>query len=581
MCARAPARAPIVQERMKDKKKAKNDQKTEETVGKKRQRVKSKLEISRNHTTAYAISRHSQNFCQRKEPKNSKTNYKSKGPLLSRSSLCFLLEIFSDVTPSDTKSDRTLFGGVTDWYPEPRSWLSLLFQFHLIRLRRVWGHLLDELFGTIPTTIPDTTPSVIPPTTHIDTTLIPTVSPTIPPSLDYIPASPDYSPVSNTEFDLSKDPSSDHIPLLPATSPFLSSTDNYSDRDIPDTPPSPTHGTPFTKTTLSTQSSHLITLLQIIFLRRILRGIHHQVHHQRLLRILLRMLLSDSASSPSSYNHSLPTPSSSMRLSHHFCSFVSSIHRSSAAISERPSHDSSSMSPSRKRSRSPTASVSLSLPTLRALSYVGADLLPSPKRIRSPETTTDLEGCLEDSFKPYVPREAGLGVDFEDESSESSRHRGTDLEMDVDVVRSDGIDPEIQAEINECIAYADALRDRGIDARIVVEAIDQEEIETSIRDPVKDRVDRVTHAVGHRIVATGQQSADMLERIRELERDNMRLRDMMDVVSQRVARSRRRELSVQREMRQIWRYRFYDRMRIARLKALPGGIWATVLRLFL
>ncbi|GJU11125.1 hypothetical protein Tco_1133521 [Tanacetum coccineum] len=96
--------------------------------------------------------------------------------------------------------------------------------------------------------------------------------------------------------------------------------------------------------------------------------------------------------------------------------------------------------------------------------------------------------------------------------------------MYVDVVRNDGIDidPEIQAEIDECIAYTDTLRDRGIDARVVVKAIDREEIKTGI-------------------IATGQQSADMLERIRELERDNKRLRDMMDVASQRVAQSQRRE----------------------------------------
>ncbi|GJS90008.1 reverse transcriptase domain-containing protein [Tanacetum coccineum] len=111
------------------------------------------------------------------------------------------------------------------------------------------------LFGTIPTTIPDTTPFVIPPTTHINTTLIPIVSPTIPPSPDYTPASPDYSPASDTEFDPSEDPSSDNIPPLPATSPFLSSTDDSSDIDIPDTPPSPTHGIPFTETTLFTERS--------------------------------------------------------------------------------------------------------------------------------------------------------------------------------------------------------------------------------------------------------------------------------------------------------------------------------------
>ncbi|GKE70315.1 hypothetical protein Tco_1528387, partial [Tanacetum coccineum] len=199
---------------------------------------------------------------------------------------------------------------------------------------------------------------------------------------------------------------------------------------------------------------------------------------------------------------------------------------------------------------------------------LNTDLLPSPKRIRSPETAIDLEGCSKDSFEPYVPREAGLGFDFEGESFEPSRCRGTDLEMDVDVVRSDGIDidPEIQAEIDECIAYADALRDRWIDARVVVEAIDREEIEMSMRGPVEVRVNRVTHLVvaddipeptqEGAVEVTYETLGDLVQRfhdhtkeipvhrvqrIRELERDNMRLRDMMDVASQRVARSQRRE----------------------------------------
>nr|GEY05903.1 hypothetical protein [Tanacetum cinerariifolium] len=57
------------------------------------------------------------------------------------------------------------------------------------------------------------------------------------------------------EFDPSEDPSSYHIPQLPAMSLFLSLTDDSLDSDIPDTPPSPTHGTPFTETTLSTKRS--------------------------------------------------------------------------------------------------------------------------------------------------------------------------------------------------------------------------------------------------------------------------------------------------------------------------------------
>ncbi|GKD53904.1 hypothetical protein Tco_1287291 [Tanacetum coccineum] len=407
------------------------------------------------------------------------------------------------------------------------------------------------MFGTIPTTIPDTTPSVTPPTTHIDTTLIPTVSPTIPPSPYYTPVSPDYSPTSDMEFDPSEDPSSDHIPPLPATSSFLSSTDDSSDIDIPDTPPTPTYGTPFTETTLSTQSTpvasgalrrrvmvlapgqpiphgrpyryHLNRTVYMMTARKRvgplpthLLNVRHSVDYSFSDHFASDDSLRDSSSSSSSSSssetssdpspddlsdsssdHSLPTPSLGMRPSHHLCSLVLSIPRSSVAISDRQSHDSSFAGPSRKRSRSPVASVLLSSPIPGALSYARADLLPSPKRVRSSEFATDLEGCSEDSFKPYVPREAGLGVNVEDEGSEPSMYRWTDLEMDGDVVRSDGIDinPEIQAEIDECIAYVDALKDRGIDARVLVEAVDREEIETGVRDPVEVRVDRVTHPV--------------------------------------------------------------------------------------
>ncbi|GKG49490.1 hypothetical protein Tco_0515942, partial [Tanacetum coccineum] len=49
------------------------------------------------------------------------------------------------------------------------------------------------------------------------------------------------------------------------------------------------------------------------------------------------------------------------------------------------------------------------------------------------------------------------------------------------------------AEIDECIAYADALRAEGIDVRVVGEDVAQEEVKTSTRGPVEVRVKRVTH----------------------------------------------------------------------------------------
>nr|GEW65999.1 hypothetical protein [Tanacetum cinerariifolium] len=167
-----------------------------------------------------------------------------------------------------------------------------------------------------------------------------------------------------------------------------------------------------------------------------------------------------------------------------------------------------------------------------------------------------------------------------DESSESSVLRETSLRDDVVVKGSEepysepDIDPKIQAKIDECIAYADARIAEGIDARVVVKTVAREEVETSKRGPVKgtyetlgDLVQRShdhnveipVHRVqvikiiqidqGHRIVAMGHQSAVLSEMIIELERDNTRLRDMMDVASQRVTRLQRRELCVRKEMR--------------------------------
>ncbi|GKE40495.1 hypothetical protein Tco_1463900 [Tanacetum coccineum] len=381
------------------------------------------------------------------------------------------------------------------------------------------------MFGTIPTTIHDTTPTVTSPTTYIDTTLtpieIPIVSPIVPPSPNYTLASPDYSPASDTESNPSKDPSSNHIPPVEVAPPSqippapfgvrfdYSSSDHFTSDDSSRDSSS--------DSSLETSSDSSLDDL------------------------------SDSSSGHSSLDHSSLALPSGMRSSHQLCSLVPSIHRSHVTVIERPSH-SSYADPSCKRSRSPTTFVLLSSPIPGALSSARADLLPTPKRIRSSKFVTDLEDYSDESYESAIPRETGLGVD-------------------------------VEAEIDECIAYADALRARGIDVRVVVETVDRDEVKTGARGLIEVRVDRVTDPViaddipkpaqdkgvvevtyetlgdlrdqGHMIIATGQQGAVLSERIRELERDNMRLRDMMDVASQRITRFQHRELRVQREMRQI------------------------------
>ncbi|GKA62032.1 hypothetical protein Tco_0761551 [Tanacetum coccineum] len=223
-----------------------------------------------------------------------------------------------------------------------------------------------------------------------------------------------------------------HIPPLPATSPFLSSTDDSSDNDIPDTPPSPTHGTPFTETALSTQRSPVASgaLQRRVMILTLGQPIPHSRPYHCHLNGPVHMMTARKRVGP------LPTHRLAVR---HSVGYSSSDHFSSDD-SSRDSSSSSSLETSLDSSAntlsdsaSSRSSSDHSLPSLpSALSSARVDLLPSPKKIRSPETFTDLEGWSEDSFEPYVPRETGLGVDIEDESSKPSRSRGVDLEVDVD-----------------------------------------------------------------------------------------------------------------------------------------------------
>ncbi|GJR49408.1 putative reverse transcriptase domain-containing protein [Tanacetum coccineum] len=198
----------------------------------------------------------------------------------------------------------------------------------------------------------------------------------------------------------------------------------------------------------------------------------------------------------------------------------------------------------------------LALPLIfGALSSVRADLIPSRKRVKDFGYLADVEADLRE-----ISLRDDVIVRVRDEPH---------LEQD--------IDPEIQAEIDECIAYADALRDRGIDARVVVEAVDRDETDTGVRGPVEVRVERVTHPAmpedipkpaqegavereqGHRIVGVESAVIALTERIAELERDNRRLRGTVTVESQRVDQLQHGMSRMQRELRQIRRLRFYDR----------------------
>ncbi|GJX36982.1 putative reverse transcriptase domain-containing protein [Tanacetum coccineum] len=319
-------------------------------------------------------------------------------------------------------------------------------------------------------------------------------------------------------------------------------------------------GTPFTEITASTQRSPIIPRRRVMILsprQPIPHGRPYRYHlngpiHMMTARKRVGPLPTPRLAVRHSSDHSSSDSSSEASSDFHSDASSDSSLRHSLSNHSSPDLPSTSAGPSRKRCRSPTTSVPALSPISGALSPVRADLIPSSKRVKDSGYLADVE---------VDPREISLRDDAIVRVSDKPY-----LDQD--------IDPEIQAEIDECIAYADALRDSGIDARVVVEAVDRDETVTGVRGPVEaipvhriQTIEGVQREQGHRIVGVESAVIALTERIAELERDNRRLRGTMSVESQRVDRLQRGMSRVQRELRQMRRLRFYDRVRVGRLEA--------------
>ncbi|GJU22272.1 hypothetical protein Tco_1155614, partial [Tanacetum coccineum] len=166
------------------------------------------------------------------------------------------------------------------------------------------------------------------------------------------------------------------------------------------------------------------------------------------------------------------THDSSSEASSDFHSDASSDSSSRHSLSDHPSPNSPSTSagPSRKRRRSPITHVPALSLVSGSLSPVCADLIPSPKRFKDSGYLADVE---------VDPRE----------SSELSKSRGTDLEVDDDVERGEEphsepeIDP-VKAFIKACFDFADIIRASGVYVRVEAVTVAQNDVETSVRDPI-------------------------------------------------------------------------------------------------
>ncbi|GKB21163.1 hypothetical protein Tco_0855086 [Tanacetum coccineum] len=338
------------------------------------------------------------------------------------------------------------------------------------------------LFGTVPTTIPDTTPTVTPPTTHVDTTLTPTetptVSPIVSPSPDYIPASPDYSPIFDTESDPSEDPSLDRIPLLPAISSFLSSTDDPLDSDTLDTPPSPTHGAPFTEITLSTQRSPATSgalCLRVMILapeQPIPHGRPYRYHPNRPVHMMTtRKRVGPLPTYCLALRHSIDYSSSDLFTSDDSSRDSVFLDSSSIGISDFHSHVTSS-----------------------------ADLLPPPKRIRSSDSVMDLEMLLE------------LGVDVRVVVKTVAREEVETSTRGTVEVREDRVThPMVSDDIPKLAQEEGAIEVTYETLGSLVQRFHDHTMEIPVHRV--QVIEGIQRDQGHRIVATSQQGVVISKRI--------------------------------------------------------------------
>ncbi|GJY12065.1 putative reverse transcriptase domain-containing protein [Tanacetum coccineum] len=367
------------------------------------------------------------------------------------------------------------------------------------------------LFGTIPIAILATVPIVDPPVVHDNTPLIPTKTPIIPPVVSTLPHT---SPFLHTD-----SYNSDNSERPPSKDPYEVIVARWRSRPIPVGQPYRTQPSGVRKMLTARKSvgplpSHRLTL-------------RYSESHS-----LLDHFSPDDFSSGSSSGYSSDTSSG--------CYIPDSSFDTPAA---------SCAGPSRKRRRSPTVSVPLATPVPGALSHVRTDILPPRKRIRGYVSATDQDDSTEESYEAYIEPD---------------------------------IDSNVQADINVDTAAAEAAAAReannGVEVSIGFEREDEveDEAESSHKGTVEVEVDTVAKLVvsedtpvptddegsreGHRMLAASQQSVVMSDRIGVLERDNMRLRAMLCIERERINSLRRHMAYTQEELRQIRRFRDYDRM---------------------
>ncbi|GJT72361.1 hypothetical protein Tco_1031647 [Tanacetum coccineum] len=225
----------------------------------------------------------------------------------------------------------------------------------------------------------------------------------------------------------------------------------------------------------------------------------------------------------------------------------------------------SSAGPSRKRCRSPAATVSSHIHATRALVPSRVDLLPPRKRFRDSISPEDIvEEDIDTDVLDDIKADATAVEVVVDMDVEAGIDAGIGMEVDVGVDVEDEVEDEVESsdrgtmEVGVDVVVGIDILD-GILMPDVVERLEQ--VEEGLHDiyghvmeiPLQRIEDTKTGQRGleARSLIAGRERASLLEQVASLERSNARLRGTMMMERARADRFRRRVRFMKSELRLI------------------------------
>ncbi|GJT31708.1 reverse transcriptase domain-containing protein [Tanacetum coccineum] len=237
----------------------------------------------------------------------------------------------------------------------------------------------------------------------------------------------------------------------------------------------------------------------------------------------------------------------------------------------------SSAGPSRKRCRSPAATVTSPIHATRALVPSRADLLPPRKRFRDSISLEDsVEEDIDTDVLEDIEADATVVEVVVDRDVQARVDTGIDMEVDVGDDVEDEVEDEVESsERGTMEVRVDVVVGIDIpDAMLMPNAVERlEQVEEGFQDiydhvieiPLQriEDIETGQRELESRSLIAGGERASLLEQVASLERSNARLQGTMMMERARADRLRRRVRFMESELRQIHRTPAYEVTRVA------------------